>query len=324
MKRFNSFLAGYIEDFIEYRLQLGYSDKMLLCSLRVLDRYVAEKDVTWASFDPLFFIRLRSELNCENRSINTFFRTFKMFFKYLIRRDLIWTNPIQEIAELPENQIIPFIFSPKETDRLLKAVIKLMRKTKEYYLTDFSGYISFLLMARCGLRISETFNLLRKNYRPEERTIYIEKTKFKKDRLIPIPKVVCCEINNLLKIRQLFFTADDHSLLLIKGNGKGLSRPYMDRKFRKVISTINLDQRRRVIGTTNFNNPTRHSLRHSFAVNTLKRIKQQGKSPQNALPVLAAYMGHSEYKYTTKYLRVLDAEHRRQMLNFSMLRSEDV
>lgn len=324
MKRFKSFLATPFEDFIQYRLQLGYSDKMLLCSLRVLDRYVAQKNVTWASFDPLFFIRLRSDLNCENRSINTFFRTFKMFFKYLIRRDLIQDNPLQEIAELPENQIIPFIFSPKETDLLLEAVIKLMRRTEEYYLADFSGYISFLLMARCGLRISETFNLLKNNYRHDERTIYIEKTKFKKDRLIPIPKDVACEIDNLLNIRRLFIIVDDPPLLLIKGNGKGLSRPYMARKFKKAILNINLEQPRTIIGATNFSNPTRHSLRHSFAVNTLKRIKQQGKSPQNALPVLAAYMGHSEYKYTTKYLKVLDAEHRRQMLDFSMLRSEDV
>ena len=324
MKRFKSFLAKHIENFIEYRLQLGYSDKMLIVSLRLLDRYVAEKKVTLESFDPLFFIQLRSDLNCENRSINTFFRTFKMFFNYLIRQDLIRENPLQEIAELPENQIIPFIFSPEETDLFLETVIKLMRKTERYYLTDFSGYISFLLMARCGLRISETFNLLKSNYRPGERTIYIEKTKFKKDRLIPIPKAVSCEINNLLKVRRCFLNADFHPLLLIKENGKGLSRSYMRWKFKKAISIINIEQPRRIIGATNFSNPTRHSLRHSFAVNTLKRIKRQGKSPQNALPILAAYMGHSEYKYTTKYLRVLDAEHRRQMLDFSMLRSEDV
>jgi len=324
MKRFKSFLAEHIEDFIEYRLQLGYSDKMLIVSLRVLDRYVADKNVTWKSFDPLFFIRLRSDLNCENRSINTFFRTFKMFFKYLIRRDLIRENPLREIAELPENQIIPFIFSPEETDLFLEIIIKLMRKTERYYLADFSGYISFLLMARCGLRISETFKLLKNNYRPEERTIYIERTKFKKDRLIPVPKAVSCEIDNLLKVRRYFLTADDHPLLLIKESGDGLSRAYFARKFKKAISITNLEQPKRIIGATNFSNPTRHSLRHSFAVNTLKRIKQQGKSPQNALPVLAAYMGHSEYKYTTKYLRVLDAEHRRQMLDFSMLRNEDV
>ena len=66
----------------------------------------------------------------------------------------------------------------------------------------------------------------------------------------------------------------------------------------------------------NFSAPTPHSLRHSFAVNTLRRIKKRGKSPQNALPVLATYMGHSEYKHTMKYLKVVDAEQRQGLADF--------
>ena len=61
-----------------------------------------------------------------------------------------------------------------------------------------------------------------------------------------------------------------------------------------------------MIGNTVFSSPTPHSLRHSFAVNTLKCVKERGRSAQNALPVLAAYMGHSEYKHTIKYLKFLD------------------
>jgi integrase len=288
----------------------------------VLDRYVAEKQVTWASFDPLFFIRFRADLDLENRSINMSFRMIKIFFNYLIRKDLILKNPLQEITELQENQVIPFIFSPEETDIFLKAVIKLMRTTQNYYLSDFSAYIAFLLMARCGLRSSEPLNLLKTHYNPEERTIYIEKTKFRKDRLIPIPKTVDHEINNLLNVRRLF--PDDSPFLLVKVKGEKLVRMFINRRFKKALTFINLDQPRKIIGATNFSKPSHHSLRHSFAVNTLKRIKQQGKSCQNALPVLASYMGHSKYKYTIYYLKVLDAEHRRQMLDFSIRRSEDV
>jgi site-specific recombinase XerD len=247
-----------------------------------------------------------------------------MFFNFLIRKDLIQANPLLEIAQLPKNQIVPFIFSPEETDLLINGVIKLMRRTEQCYLGDFSAYISFLLMARCGLRISETLNLLKTNYMPEERTIYIEKTKFKKDRLIPVPNAVAAEINNLIKVRQLLLDKEDNPLLLVKSNQTKLLKSYMDLRFKEVIRYINLYQARKVIGTTNFCSPSHHSLRHSFAVNTLKRIKLQGKSPQNALPVLAAYMGHSEYRYTTKYLKVLDAEHRCQMFDFSMSMHEDI
>ena len=324
MKHFKSFLSGEMENFIEYRLQLGYSIKAMVHHLKVFDRYVVEKNAIWASFNYLFFLEFRNSLNYENRSKNMGLRMVKMFFNFLIRKDLIQDNPLLEIAQLPKNQIVPFIFSPEETDLLINGVIKLMRRTERFYLGDFSAYISFLLMARCGLRISETLNLFKTNYIPEERTIYIEKTKFKKDRLIPIPKTVAAEINNLIDVRQLFFDKEDNPLLLVKGNQTKLSKYYMDLRIKEAIKYISLDQPRKVIGTTNFCGPSHHSLRHSFAVNTLKRIKSQGKSPQNALPVLAAYMGHSEYRYTTKYLKVLDAEHRRQMFDFSMSMHEEI
>lgn len=324
MKRFKSFLAEQMEAFIDYRLQLGYSDRTLIYSLRLLDRHVVAKQATWASLDPLFFIRFRAGLHYETRSINMSFRLFKMFFNFLIRKDLLHENPVQEIGELPENQIIPFIFSPEETDLLINAIVKLIRTTEAFYLDDFGVYIAFLLMARCGLRTSETRNLLKTNYRPDERTIYIEKTKFKKDRLIPIPKAVAHEIGNLLNVRRTYFGEDKAPLLLVKRDQTGFSWMSLNRRFKRAIKLIRLDHPRKIIGSTNFCAPTHHSLRHSFAVNTLKRIKQQGKSPQNALPVLAVYMGHSEYKYTTKYLKVLDAKHRRQMLDFSISMNEAI
>ena len=125
-------------------------------------------------------------------------------------------------------------------------------------------------------------------------------------------------------VRQLYFDKDDNPLLLVKKDQTGFSWMALNRRFRRAIKFIHFDQPRKVIGSTNFCAPTHHSLRHSFAVNTLKRIKLQGKSPQNALPVLATYMGHSEYKYTTKYLKVLDAEHRRQMFDFSISMHEAI
>jgi integrase len=88
--------------------------------------------------------------------------------------------------------------------------------------------------------------------------------------------------------------------------------------FHNVLKDVGLNQPRRVIGNVNFSQPTPHSLRHSFAVNTLIRIKQRGESAQNALPVLAAYMGHSDYKHTSVYLRVADAASRQHLVDFAL------
>ncbi len=51
----------------------------------------------------------------------------------------------------------------------------------------------------------------------------------------------------------------------------------------------------------------RHN-RHAFAINTLNQIKARANCPQQALPVLATYLGHRKYQYTAAYLKVKDAK----------------
>jgi integrase len=81
---------------------------------------------------------------------------------------------------------------------------------------------------------------------------------------------------------------------------------------------MGITQPRKKLGNIIFNPPTSHCLRHSFAVNTLKAIKERGASLQYALPVLAAYMGHGHYSYTMVYLKVADASSRNRLYDFSV------
>jgi integrase len=128
------------------------------------------------------------------------------------------------------------------------------------------------------------------------------------------------EIDNYLSVRKALKARDPNPYLLAGKNQGPLKDEQIRNVFRKALKEIGLDQRRRVIGNVNFSRPTPHSLRHSFAVNTLMKIKERGQSPQRALPVLAAYMGHSEYRYTSVYLRVADAQSRKNLVDFSLWR----
>ena len=75
------------------------------------------------------------------------------------------------------------------------------------------------------------------------------------------------------------------------------------------------------MGNLTFGSPVPHSLRHAFAINTLNRIRAQGKSPQQALPILAAYMGHRYYQYTAAYLKVRDARDIAGLIAFNKTKS---
>jgi len=182
--------------------------------------------------------------------------------------------------------------------------------------------MAILLLARCGMRISEPLKMKVHHYRPKEKTLYIEKTKFKKDRLIPVPMPVAAELENYLAARRVLIGDHQNPFLLASAKQKGLNDNRVRCVFRQAVKNVGLDQSRQVIGNTNFSAPTVHSLRHTFAVNTLKKIQARGRSPQNALPVLAGYMGHSEYKHTVKYLKMIDAKKRKQFLDFSLEQKE--
>jgi integrase/recombinase XerD len=318
MKPFESFLAPLLNDYITYREGLGYALRPCRDHLRLFDRYVHQAQADWNSLHPSFFLHMRSNLIMEASSVNHVLSVTRGFFRFLIRKGICENNPLLDIPPLKEQITVPFIFSPEQIDQLLKAICKRMQKTKASFPKELAMYMATLLMARCGMRISEPLHLLKHHYRKEEGTLYIEKTKFTKDRLIPLPKAVIQEMENYLSVRAHLCPEDDNPYLL---PGKDLN-PIPDQKvrflFHDAVRQIGITQPRKNLGNIIFNPPTPHCLRHSFAVNTLKAIKARGQSPQHALPVLATYLGHATYFNTSVYLKVADASSRNNLYDFSV------
>jgi integrase/recombinase XerD len=317
-KSFESFLAPQLEKYLEYRDSLGYSGKAM-DSLRLLDRYLVLKNVTTLkTLTPLFFLRMRTDLAINQNTINKVIYALRGFFQYLIRIEFCQHNPLAGIPRFKENNIIPFIFSDQEIEHLLEAAWRQIRREKQdFFLKDMSCCLALQLLARCGLRISEPLRLKLKDFRADERTIYIRETKFRKDRLIPIPVDLARHLSDYLSLRNALLPADNQNpYLLVSDPGKGLHNQRVRNFFHQAVREIELAQPKRVVGNTNISAPTPHSLRHSFAVNTLRRITERGDSPQNALSVLAVYMGHKKYTYTIYYLKLIDADQRRNLVDF--------
>ena len=317
MNKFESFLAPQLEQYVIYRHNLGYAMKASLSHLKTFDHYLKQRQTQEVLLPSSFFMGMQADLKIESRSVNRIFSSVRVFFNYLVRTGVYDQNPVKDIPYLPENDILPYIFSPEQINHLLSAVSHQIRKvSKRKYLKDLSGYMAIVLLARCGLRICEPLRLKLNHYRFDEKTIYIEKTKFKKDRLIPLPQSVAIELENYLAVRRCLLENVYNKYLLANSTGRGLNDNRVRTVFHRAISAIDLKKSRQVIGNVNISSPTPHSLRHSFAVNTLRNVKKRGRSPQNALPVLASYMGHSEYKHTIKYLKFLDAYQRIGLVNF--------
>jgi integrase len=308
MKHFESFMAGKLDEYAAYRKSLGYARKSIRHPLLAFDRYLKEQNADWGHLQPEFFLRMRANIRDNPNTTNRLLSHVRGFFQFLVRRGICDDNPLRDIPPLPERYFVPFVFSPEQTDDLLQAVCSNIRKTERHYLFDSAVYLAIVMLARCGMRINEPLRLHRHHYRADDGTVYIEKTKFRKDRLIPVPKEVLGQIENYLAARDRLFP-DDQNLYLLAGRRHWPVRDYHVRaRFHRAVEDIGLKQTKKTMGNITFGYPLPHSLRHAFAINTLNRIKAWGKSPQQALPILATYMGHRKYQYTGAYLKVKDAK----------------
>lgn len=241
---------------------------------------------------------MRANLQMESSSVNKVLSAARLFFNFLVRRGDVAENPLRDIPFLKEETVVPFIFSPDQTDQFLQAICKRVCRGENVSLIDLARYLAVLLLARCGLRISEPLRIMRQHYRRDDATLYIERTKFRKDRLIPVPNAVITEIENYLSLRERLWHNDQNPYLLAGTGNKPLSEYHVRLLFRRAVKDVGLEHKRKFIGNMIFNPPTPHSLHHSFAINTLLKIKEQRESLRHALPVFAAYLGHSEYKHT--------------------------
>jgi integrase/recombinase XerD len=323
MKSFKSVLSRELEAFISYREGLGYSVKNIRSPLRIFDQYICRHPDTTMIWQPPFYLKFRNEIGLEPSTVNNTLYTVRCFFEYLRRKHSHLNNPLKDVPCLHMRAFIPYVFTPEQVEQLIDTVCCRIRHKQRVFLKDLSEYLVILLLARCGLRINEPLRLKMKDYRPDEKTIYIEKTKFKKDRLLPIPIAVAEQIDNYLSSRSALIKKDINPYLFIGGHQNKLGEDRIRFIFHNVVHQIGINSPRKIIGDTIFGKPTPHSLRHSFAINTLRSAINRKQSPQNVLPVLATYMGHVEYRHTMKYLRVVDAESRRHLLNFAGTRREE-
>jgi len=321
MKPFESFLAKQLNAYLAYRKGLGYAQKPLVFRLLAFDRYLQKDNIHWNQLKPSFFLQLRANISEHPNTVNEILLDVRGFFRFLVRKGILQENPLKDIPRRPKRYFVPFVFSPRQTRILIETVGQSIRKKESYFLRDMAIYLAIVMMARCGMRTNEPLHLRTDHYRQEEGTLYIERTKFRKDRLIPVPKSVLVELENYRTARRSL-CGNDQNQYLLAGRGQApLNGDIIRRVFHRTVREMGLNQPEQVIGNVTFGAPVPHSLRHAFAINTLNKIKARGQSPQHALPVLATYMGHRKYQYTGAYLKVQDAKHRMGLIEYTQSRA---
>jgi len=297
---FRSSLKDYLYSYFQFMQGLGYKYGTNLSLLKNFDRFLVREGInSLCEINRAFIL---SWIN-HHSYLSPFTKTLllsqvRSFFKYLQRVEVITFNPAQGIIPPKVKKYSPYIYTVEQILRILGEARNMHRNHPYENLTHYT--IIYLLYA-LGLRISEALNIRLKDINLEERTIFIYKGKFGKERLIPFSEKVKQKLEEFLMRRgKKYPPQSQEEPLFMSRYRKAYSKLTIEAHFRALTCNLGL----RVKGK---NPPRLHDFRHSFAVHRLYKWYQEEKDVLNKLPLLSIYMGHVDIESTQVYLTISNA-----------------
>ncbi|MFN0192316.1 MAG: tyrosine-type recombinase/integrase [Aestuariivirga sp.] len=149
----------------------------------------------------------------------------------------------------------------------------------------------FGLLAATGMRISEALALRTGDV--AEDGMIINRTKFKKSRLVPLHPTARAAVERYLSVRSTIFPAVD--ALFISNTGAPLCYDTVSALFRKISRKIGLR------GEPGQPGPRIHDLRHTFAVRSLESCPLNDDAVSRHVLALSTYLGHAHVADTYWY-----------------------
>jgi integrase len=158
------------------------------------------------------------------------------------------------------------------------------------------------LLASTGLRSGEALRLDRADVDLTGGVLQIRKTKFRKDRLVPVHSTTLEALRDYARqsarrgryrTRNSIFPVPKDPAFFLSSRGNRLSSAGLGQAFAAACRIAGLDKGKIL---------RPHDLRHRFAVTRLAVWHREKADVQALLPVLATYLGHVRYSDTAYYV----------------------
>lgn len=303
-------LGQTLQHFIGWARSQGWCYAMAPYYLSHLKRFLERRHVhSLAEVSTALLNDYQRELSATRSAstVNGYLTSLRALWRYLHRQELALENVAQGVTYSRPDYFIPHLYDPGELALLEQALRPRMwrAETKAHRFSRRTQWAAFGLLRDCGLRVSEACRLSLSDFDPVARTLRIERTKFFKTRVIPLPRSTCRALKQYLLHRLALTVASDKpEAFFVSMSGHRLARDAFERPFLRLLRDLGRYQPRRRQGRTVWGSTNLHALRHSYAVRTLTRWQQQGRDVERLLPLLSGYMGHAHVTYTKHYLHL--------------------
>ncbi len=293
MTTFATILTERVEAYVELRRSLGYAFQNQAAILRALARYVetTQFDGPLTRQVALDFV-LSWDGTANGRAIRH--GVLCRFCDYLAIYDP-QTETLDPRA-FPRCRAVPppRILSDEELGSLMSAC----RRVSPGYPQRGSTLTTLIgLLASTGLRSGEALRLDRADVDLIDGVLQIRKTKFRKDRLVPVHSTTLTVLRDYARHRDSVFPAPKDNGFFLSSRGRRLSPSGLTAAFRAACKLAGFDS------PSDGGRALRpHDLRHRFAVTRLAVWHRENADVQALLPILATYLGHARYNDTAYYL----------------------
>jgi integrase len=195
---------------------------------------------------------------------------------------------------LPRSRAIPpvRILDYSELGRLLRAAREC---APNHPIRGHTLYALIGLLASTGLRSGEALRLDRSDVELDRGVLLVRKTKFRKDRLVPVHPTTRAVLVGYATARDAAYPRSHSPAFFLSLRAGRLSQSGLNYGFRQASVRAGLDK-----GLPRGLRP--HDLRHRFAVTRLVTWHREGADVQTRLPLLATYLGHVRYSDTAYYI----------------------
>ncbi len=210
-----------------------------------------------------------------SRSINRKIATLRSFYKFLLMREIIETNPTIQLKSLKTNKPLPEFIQEREMINLLDKV---------EFADDFSGWRDKLILELfygTGIRLSELININSDSINFFQNTMKVL-GKRNKERVIPLTLNIVTIIRTYNAKKVETFGELGEPNLLLTDAGKKCYPMMINRTVKKYLA-----------GNTKSSKKSPHVLRHTYATHLLNK-----GADLNAVKDL---LGHSSLAATQVY-----------------------
>lgn len=213
-----------------------------------------------------YLVHCYEKLGLKENTLHSRINAMKFYYEQVLKREkFFWEIP------RPKKQIIlPKVLNEAEISRLFRAI-----ENKKHKAIVFIAYSS-------GLRVSEVVNLKIKDVDTQRMTLFIERAKGKKDRIVNLSPLV-------LDILRAYIKQSKPRPVKYLFEGDTPGQPYSIRSAQQVFAAAR--KKAGINKSVSF-----HALRHSFATHLLEKGVD--------IRYIKDLLGHFDIKTTERYTHV--------------------